>query len=234
MSIRQLVLDLTPPVRTDFASFVPGRNGELVAALLAVAHGVASERFFYLWGAPGSGRTHLLSALAARAVEAGHMPVRAFSAPVAAQALEALDPPVLVLIDDVERLTGPAEQALFGLYNRLRDGAGALVACGDVAPSGLKMRADLVTRLAWGLVYEVHALRDEDKVEAMRTRARALGYRLPDDVAEYLLRHAPRDLTSLLRLVDRLDRHAIASRRAVTLPLARTLLQHAFELEDDH
>jgi chromosomal replication initiation ATPase DnaA len=37
--------------------------------------------------------------------------------------------------------------------------------------------------------------------------------------------HAPRDLGRLRALVDRLDRHALALKRAITLPLVREYLQ---------
>jgi DnaA family protein len=47
---------------------------------------------------------------------------------------------------------------------------------------------------------------------------------LSQEVVAYLLRHVQRDLPSLLALLDALDRYSIASRRAITLPLLRELL----------
>ena len=44
------------------------------------------------------------------------------------------------------------------------------------------------------------------------------------EVADYLLRHAERDMPSLLALLDALDRYSLASRRAITVPLLRELL----------
>jgi DnaA family protein len=43
-------------------------------------------------------------------------------------------------------------------------------------------------------------------------------------VVWYLLNRLPRDLGSLHAVLDRLDRHALARQRAVTLPLVRDAL----------
>ena len=63
---QQLALDLIQPLRPSLDNFVVGRNAEVIAALRNLAAG-GSERFVYLWGGEGSGRTHLLQAIAASA-----------------------------------------------------------------------------------------------------------------------------------------------------------------------
>jgi DnaA family protein len=127
----------------------------------------------------------------------------------------------------VERLGAAAQIALFNLHNRIRGGSGALVASGSAAPAQLALRADLVTRLASGLVYRVHGLNDEEKSAALRRHAEARGFTLADDVAAYVLRHASRDMSSLLALLDALDRYSLETRRAITVPLLRDLLRAA-------
>jgi len=222
--MRQLALELTARPVPDFANFVPGRNAELLAALQAISRGESGERFVYLWGGEGSGRSHLLCAAVAERRSRGGNACYA-AAPLAAVALEQASADAMLAIDDVDRLDGAGEIALFGLYNRMREGRGALIASGATAPAGLGLRADVATRLAWGLVYEVHALSDEEKAQAMDARAQARGYGLPDDVRDYVLTHGQRDLPYLLAMVDLIDRHSLETRRAVTLPLARELLK---------
>ena len=63
-------------------------------------------------------------------------------------------------VDDVHQLGATAQIGLFNLYNALRATGAALIASGNAAPMHLQLRADVVTRLAWGLVYEVHGLSD--------------------------------------------------------------------------
>lgn len=223
--MKQLALALSVPPDPEFGNFVVGRNGELVALLRAFAAHASTERFVYLWGAEGSGRSHLLGA-AERAMRRLSPPVSLLRAPVAADAIEAIDERDTVILDDVHRLDAQAQIALFGLYNRIRDAdGGALLASGPAAPAGLAVRADLATRLAWGLVYEVQALDDAEKIAAMRAHAAARGFDLGTEVVDYVLRHARRDLPSLLALVERLDRYSLEERRQITVPLVRDVLQ---------
>ena len=224
--MRQLALQLSAQPEASFANFVPGRNVELLGVLRALAGGQGRERFVYLWGAPGSGRAHLLHAFATEAAAAGRR-VSHLAAPVASSALAALDGDAVVALEAVELLDDEMQRALFGLYNRIRDGGGALLASGEAAPAGLALRSDLATRLAWGLVYEVHALSDEEKAQAMSARAEQFGFALPLEAQAHILRHGKRDLPSLLALVDLIDRHSLAAQRAVTLPLVRDVLRMA-------
>ena len=219
--MKQLVLDIALPAAPTLDNFVPGRNAELVAALYALANGTGNERFFYLWGADGSGRSHLLRAVAAAAQRNGRRTVW-FDAQT--KAIDAADD-ALCAVDDVHLLGAEAQVALFNLHNRIRGGNGALLASGNAAPAQLLLRADLVTRLAAGLVYQLHGLDDEEKSAALRRHADARGLRLAPEVATYLLRHARRDMPSLLALLDALDRYSLETQRAITVPLLRELLE---------
>jgi DnaA family protein len=125
----------------------------------------------------------------------------------------------------VQCLDEQAQINLFNIFNRLKDSSGMLVVTGDVPPARLSLRADLLTRLAWGLVYEVHALSEDDRRAAVLEYAAARGFTLPMEVTEYLLARVPRDLSSLRALVDTLDRVSLEQKRAVTVPLAREVLQ---------
>ncbi|MBI3055057.1 MAG: DnaA regulatory inactivator Hda [Betaproteobacteria bacterium] len=219
--MKQLVLDIALPAAPTLDNFVPGRNAELVVALYALANGASNERFFYLWGADGSGRSHLLRAAAAAARRNGRRTVW-FDAQT--KVIDAADD-VLCAADDVHLLGAEAQIALFNLHNRIRGGNGALLASGNAAPAQLRLRADLVTRLAAGLVYQLHGLGDEEKSAALRRHADARGLRLAPEVTAYLLRHARRDMPSLLALLDALDRYSLETKRAITVPLLRELLE---------
>jgi DnaA family protein len=129
-----------------------------------------------------------------------------------------------VAVDDVDRLSGPHEIALFNLYNRLREEGGILLAAGNAPPAQLALRADVVTRLGWGLVYQVHALSDEEMAEAVVQHAAVRGFRLERDVQQYLLNRVQRDMPTLLAMLDALDRYSREEKRAITVPLLRELL----------
>ena len=224
--MKQLALDFVTPPLPTLDNFVPGRNAELLQNLRRLAARQGGERFLYLWGQPAGGRTHLLRAVIADLQRAGaacaYVPCTA-GAPLA-EGLARLD---CVALDDVDRLDGEGQIAAFDLYNALRENGGALLAAGAAPPVQLALREDLVTRLAWGLVYQVHALNDEEKSRALSDYAAGRGFRLQPEVRDYLLTRGSRSLSSLLVAVDALDRYSLETKRPVTVPLARELLYAA-------
>lgn len=221
--MRQLALDFAGPSLPALDNFVTGRNGELLANLKRIAAHGGQERFLYLWGQPGSGRSHLLKGAVAELHRAGASAAYVACTPDM-RLREGLDHMDCVALDDVDRLDVGAQVAAFHLYNALRERNGALIAAGAAPPVQLKLRDDLVTRLGWGLVYQVHALSDEEKMRALADYAATRGFRLPPEVCEYLLTRVQRDLPSLLSMIDALDRYSLESKRPVTVPLARELL----------
>ena len=219
--MQQLLLQLSPPPAPTLDNFVPGRNAAALRALREIAAGATGERFVYLWGAPGSGRTHLLRGLALAAGRSGHYldGVPGANAPADG----------VIAVDDVQRLAAAGQIALFDLYNRVRAAGGALVAGGDAAPAQLSLREDLRSRLAWGLAFQLQPLSDEEKAAALRAHARARAIALPEEVIAYLLAHAQRDMASLIAILDALDRHSLEHKRAITVPLVRDALGSAKE-----
>lgn len=220
--MKQLLLEISPDFIPTLDNFVPGRNSELLHMLRESAAGRQAERFIYLWGGESSGKTHLLRSFAAAVNGRGEKAVY-----VACQVglPDGLDDYDVVALDDVGRLDAEGQIALFNLYNRLREGRGRLLASGPCAPAQLPMRPDVVTRLGWGLIYQVHGLSDDEKAQALQAHAASRGIRLGSGVPEYLLRHWRRDLPSLLSMLDALDRRSLQSHRPITVPLLREILQ---------
>jgi DnaA family protein len=214
----QLLLGITPQWSPTLDNFVIGRNLELHSALRHALSSTGGERGFYVWGEAGSGKSHLLQAAVARASAAGQSAVYVRGAvPDVAQ---------VVAIDDVETLDEAAQIALFALYNSLRESGGMLLVSGLAAPAHLNLRDDLRTRLGWGLVYQVHALNDEEKTQALHQHAQARGFELPGEVTHYLLRHGRRDLPYLLGVLDELDEHCLRlKKRAASVPLLKEVMR---------
>ena len=213
----QLILDITPEWIPSLDNFVAGRNVELLSALRHALAGDSSERCFYLWGEVGCGKSHLLQAAVRQARAAGQSAICLCRAvPQAVQ---------VAAVDDVEGLDEAAQVGLFELYNRQRENGGMLLVSGTQAPAHLELRDDLRTRLGWGLVYQVHALNDEEKSHALQQHAQARGFSLPPEVVHYLLRHGRRDLPSLLAVLDALDAHCLRLKRSPTVPLLKEVME---------
>jgi DnaA family protein len=223
--MRQLLLDLIAEKPQTLANFEAGKNAELYQLLcrLAAHPGDSRERFVYLWGRAGAGKTHLLRALAV----APH--ARYIEAASAADACR-YDPAIRVyLLDDCEQLSPEAQIAAFNLFNEVREHGALMITGGAVPPAVLPVREDLRTRLGWGLIYQVHELSDEEKIAALSQAAATRGLAVSPGVLPYLITHFERDMRSLSAMLDALDRYSLETQRPITLPLLRDLLQ----LEDD-
>jgi DnaA family protein len=83
----------------------------------------------------------------------------------------------------------------------------------------------LATRLAWGLVYKLHPLNDEEKACALKQHAHERGLKLPNEVTDYCLRYLRRDLPSLMAVLDALDEWSLVTKKPVTVPMLKKLLQ---------
>jgi len=230
----QLALNLRLRDASSFENFLPARNREALAGVRAVCSAIASgnsppERMLFIWGARGSGRTHLLEA-ACRVVHAAGQRAWYFNAAeagsLAPAVLEDAEQSTLVCVDDVERIARQPEweRALFTLCERMRTADHVLMIAGAHPPRALGLELpDLVTRLGWGPVYQLEPLDDDEKLEALRQRARNRGFEVGDDVARYVLARYPRDMGSLFALLDRIDVASLASQRRVTIPFLRSL-----------
>jgi DnaA-homolog protein len=227
--VEQLVFELAAPEPPCLANFLPGRNAELLAVLPAFIAGEHNATGLLLWGAPASGKSHLLAASVALAREHGVV------ARYVAQPRDLADDPggaeTLIAIDRVEEADAAAAGRMFTLFNTLQARHGRMIVATRAPLATLPLREDLRTRLGWGLVYEVFALADEDKSTALGAYAKERGFSLPGDVIDYLLRHGRRDMRSLMATLAALDRRSLAAKRPITVPMIKEWLQQELEWE---
>ncbi|HWU66815.1 MAG TPA: DnaA/Hda family protein [Methylophilus sp.] len=196
--MKQLLLNIQPPAAPGFDNFIVGQNQEALASVRSVLADAATTRFVYLWGESGSGKSHLL---------------------LAAQAMGAH------IADDVHTLDEESQIILFDTYNQIKAEGGVLITAGSHAPTQMGLRADLATRLAWGLVYQLLPLSDDEKAEALRAHARDRGMKLPDEVIAYCLRYLRRDLPTLMAVLEALDEWSLTTKKAVTVQSLKKMLQ---------
>jgi DnaA family protein len=191
-TMKQLALGISPPPQPTLDNFVPGSNAELLTRLRELQAGKFADNVLYLWGETGSGKSHLLRACAG------------------------LNP-----ADDVEKLDEASQIGLFNRINEARQSGGTILAAGNAPPAQLPLREDLKSRLAWGLVYQVKLLSDEERSTYLRGEAARRGMQMPDEVIDYLLTRMRRDLRSLNAILDRIDQVSLELKRPITLPLVR-------------
>lgn len=217
----QLLLDLPLPT-LGLDDFIAGRNQALLHEVHRLLEHGRGEGALYVWGAAGCGKTHLLQASVAAALSRGLL---AGYVDCQQQALQpGLEEHDWLAVDNVHSLNEDEQFRLFALFNRMRERGGVLLVAGPLPARELPLRADLTTRLGWGLGFEIQPLHDADKVEALCRHAQRRGFELPPEVARYLLTHLPRDMHSLATALATIDRVSLMQHRTITLPLVRQAL----------
>jgi DnaA family protein len=202
--MKQLLLDIKPAAAPSLQNFVVGRNAEAIASLNAALSQHNQPKFIYFWGERGSGKSHLLSACEAISMR---------------------------VVDDVHLLDNDAQIDLFNQYNQLKEAGKTLITAGLHAPTQMGLRDDLATRLAWGLVYQLHPLNDDEKALALKNHALERGMKLPDEVTDYCLRYLRRDLPTLMATLDALDEWSLTTQKPITVPMLKKLLQLNLEID---
>ena len=228
---KQLSLSVGLDDAATFDNFYRGGNGALLHALECFLQD-KDDHFMYLCGSHGCGRTHLLQA----ACHARHqMNQTAMYIPLgqgefSPAILDGLEQVSLVCLDDLDSVLGDPlwEEALFHLYNRMRDTPSQLVVVGRQLPSKLEQcLPDLRSRLCWGLVFQLVHLTDDEKYSSIRCRAERRGFELGDDVCDFLLHRYPRDTHALYDLLDLLDEQSLKAQRKITIPFVKEVLREA-------
>lgn len=240
---RQIALDLGHTPKPTLDNFIATGNENLIAVLKDIQNQWrpapsdkntlnADSKMIHLWGASGSGRSHLLSALQIQASESGinayllnHESSMDEWRACADVLVENNQAPGLLCVDDIDHLSEFAQGALFRLHNLIREASHQYLVTASLAPSSnLQIREDLKTRLVWGLVFQMHALSDSEKLQALQQAAAERGLQISSEVAPWLLKHFHRDMPSLMSLLEALDNYSLETKRAITLPLLKEML----------
>lgn len=210
-----------------------GQNNAQVVATLKDMLQPFGETSIFLWGASGVGLTHLLQAACNFAEQQGskvqYLPLSELSGFSPEGLFEGLEDVDLVCLDGLHSVIGQDnwEQAIFHLFNRLRDSGKRLLMAAEKSPFEMSISlADLHSRLTWGLVFQVAPLDDQSKQEALQMRARDLGLDLTDEVAQFILHRAPRDMKELFLTLKRLDHISLAEQRRLTIPFVKHALSY--------
>lgn len=226
----QLPFDFSVSEKYTFTNFlVTGKNLELVE-LLKNFHAY-DDAVALIWGSAGTGKSHLLQALCHDLEEMGslhalYLPmqkIRIFG-PEVFNSLHHMD---VICMDDFDCVIGEAawEESLFEFFNRSREAGVKLLVASENPPRGLGFSLpDLASRVSWGVTYQLHALDDDDKLEALDSRAREKHMVLAPEVLQYIFMRHSRELQSLLDVLERLDKLSLAEKRRLTIPFVRRVM----------
>lgn len=222
--MKQIALDIGLATGPTLTSFCAGPNEAALRHLQVWAGSpTRSPVPTYLWGGSGSGKTHLLKAVREALREQGAS--AGWLDPSVAEPPEFNDGWAVVLLDDVHLYTAVQQHAAFNWFVNAQTHQRAVLAAGDLPPAGLKLREDLRTRLGWGHVFQLQALTEPERRAVLRQAADARGVFLGDEVMDFMLTRFSRDLGSLMQLLEQLDGYALQTKRAITIPLIKSMLE---------
>ncbi len=206
-------------------------NYEVIGALNLFTQSNEAQQNI-LWGESKSGKSHLLQACCAEVANhkypVSYIPLKELK-PYGTEILSGISSHShFIAIDDVDEILGDKEweTALFNLINSTRERGQRLIMSTQENPRHVKcVLPDLASRLIWGGSYQVHALSDEDKIKALQARAKQRGFELSDRVLEYLFRRYPRDIESLMDILNKLDEQSLIQKTVITVPFLKQVLE---------
>jgi DnaA family protein len=130
-----------------------------------------------------------------------------------------------VMLDDAHLYTASQQQKAFNWFVNAQTLQRPVLAAGAVPPADLQLRDDLRTRLGWGHVFAMHVLSEPERRAVLRQAADARGVFLRDEVMDFMLTRFSRDLGSLMELLELLDGYALQTKRAITVPLIKSMME---------
>lgn len=228
--MQQLTFSIRPRETATFENYHVGNN-ELAIAYLKQAALNQAERFVYCFGPTGCGLTHLLEACCGLAESqqrsSVYLPLKKLIH-LSTQVFEDIEALDLICIDDVQCIAGKTdwEEALFHLYNRVLQTSAVLIIAGEhsIAETPFVL-SDLKSRLNACVVFQIKLLAEEEKKAALMQRAQQRGLSISEETADYLLARLPRDMHTLVEVLEKLDDASWQAQKKITIPFLKTALQ---------
>ena len=219
-----------------FETFVTEQESQAVALNgLQNALQQTNGNAFYLYGESGAGKTHLLQASCRYVTEKGqssvYLPFGDHSLPLIPDILIGLEQTPLVCLDDMAEIVGDAkwELALANLITKSSVQGHTVILAGQISINDWSIKTnELAKALMMVLPIELHAvIEKEEVIIALQRHSQRLGFELPNDVGNYLVKQFSADLQELLAVLKLLEQATLVEKRRLTLPFVKQVLQQA-------
>ena len=237
--------------RFKFETFVVGKPNALAhAAARRVVESMAVPfNPLFLYGGVGLGKTHLMHAIAWQMQE--HWPektvmylsaekfmyqfVRALRANDTMNFKEAFRSVDVLMIDDIQFISGKesTQEEFFHTFNALVDQNKQIIISADKSPMDLAgIDERLRSRLAWGLVADIHPTTYDLRLGILQTKRAQLNAAVPDSVLEFLALKVTSNVRELEGALNRIVAHADVAKQEITLETTQEVLQDLLRAHD--
>ncbi len=226
-----------------FENFVVGPSNSLAyAAAQAVAEKPGSlYNPLFIYGESGLGKTHLLYAIgnsvksrnpnalvlyqtADRFVNEFISAIRFDKVHKFKAKYQNID---VLLIDDIQFISNKeqTQEAFFHIFNTLHEAHKQIVFSSDLVPQDLKgVAVRLRSRMAWGLVTDIHTPKVETKIAILKKKAQINNESLSDEVAHFIADCVDSNIRELEGALVRVMAFAALTKQAITVELVQKVL----------
>jgi len=237
--------------RFTFKNFVVGKPNEFAwAAARRVAEAdTVSFNPLFLYGGVGLGKTHLMHAIAHHIRERNprrsvlylsaekfmYRFIRALRHQDTMSFKEQFRSVDVLMIDDVQFIAGKdaTQEEFFHTFNALVDQGRQIVISSDKSPSDLEgIEERLRSRMACGLVADIHATTYELRLGILQSKAELMGVVVPQKVLEFLAHKISSNVRELEGGLNRVVAHAQLVGRAITLESTQEVLHDLLRASD--
>ncbi len=202
--------------RYTFESFIVGKGNELAHAAAIAVSKQPGKKYnpLFIYGGVGLGKTHLLQAIGHRVLAKNpKTKVRYVNAEVFTNEFiegirtgqndnfknkyRQLD---FLLVDDIQFMAGKerTEEEFFHTFDWLHQGGKQIVITSDRPPKSLPaLEKRIISRFEWGLICDITPPDFETRLAILKTKSKEKGYKLEDDVLNYLASHIQNNVREL-------------------------------------
>jgi len=242
---REIGAPLDP--RFTFENFVVGKPNEFAhaAARRVAESSIGPKRSvpfnpLFLYGGVGLGKTHLMHAIAwhirrhdrscrliyMSAEKFMYQFVRALRSKDTMPFKELFRSVDVLLIDDFQFIGGKdsTQEEFFHTFNALVDMNRQIVISADKSPTDLDIEERMRSRLAWGMVADVHPTTYELRLGILQTKAEQMQMNVPTKVLEFLAHRITSNVRELEGALNRMTAHAQLVNREITVETAEEVL----------
>ena len=184
----------------------------------------ASE--IYVYGLTGQGKTHVLQGVVLKALASDKNAIYIDCIDSFPEhLLDFIDQLSFISLDNVDLISKENQEIFFDLYNRARQAGVVILVSGSSLPADLTVMKDLKTRLSLAAVYKLEALNDELTMEVLNKQMNDRNLTIDSKIYEYLFKNYSRDLNTLVSAMNQLDKASLQSKKAISIPFVKTVLQ---------
>ena len=222
-----------------FSNFVKGDSNQFAVAtcLSAAENPGKTYNPLFIYGSTGLGKTHLLHAVGNLVLQQNPNAVVTYISSERfmneliyclrfakmwdfRQKYRNCD---VFLVDDIQFISGKksTQEEFFHTFNTLYAAKKQIVITSDLFPKDIPDIEDrLRNRFQWGLIADIQPPSIEHRIAILYNKAEKLGIRLAKDVAEYIAKHAKRNVRELEGALHRINAYSRLQGEEISLSLA--------------